>query len=476
MDIYFCDECAARVSDAELSRGHGIKKEEMIFCGHCLEKGLGRDLLHTDSHEYRPTGSDRQAAAIRAQASAGPTGEYVQKPLSTPLPDQAPLGALALASMGMQGLHKEEAPPKPSTKDTTNERAILFKDTEIPDYEAQKPAQAVVESTPAPEKPAPVAAQEVLDPVFAAPVADEIPAAKKEVSSETDLAQIPELPELPQELDEASEAIPASPSDHDYEPQEASDHFPEVKKSDQDTVERSENQEKTEGKTEEKTSETPQDSPNTANDTPVDDKSGSSSTRRKKNGKSGKGSSDSTRRPPSTRTAAQSSSHKFQAAASSAKDEELRRKQKLFKILCVVAALTAVFCYGYIAWKGHLWPFTKGPIVKEIQEQDPRKDFEKYVSEVRNEAHAATKSNDPVVVQKAIDRLMKLSEEANKVSEAMKNLKQSPWNDTQVGIYFDNTVKLSDVLSMKMTLRKNLAAISDQPPTPPTPPEPERRD
>jgi hypothetical protein len=74
---------------------------------------------------------------------------------------------------------------------------------------------------------------------------------------------------------------------------------------------------------------------------------------------------------------------------------------------------------------------------------------------------------------------MKLSEEADRVTEALKNLKRTPYNDTQVGIYFDTTVKLSDVLSMKMTLRKNLAAISDQtptPPKPPAPPEPERRD
>lgn len=460
MDIYFCDECAARVSDAELSRGHGIKKEEMIFCGHCLEKGLGRDLLHTESNEYRPTGSDRQAAAIRAQASAGPTGEYVQKPLSTPLPDQAPLGALALASMGMQGLHKEEknAPQKPSTKDTTNERALLFKDTEIPDYEAQKPAQVVVEPvvqavaepvlTPAPEEPAPI-------PVV------EIPVAKKAVLYDSDLGQVPELPELPQEIDEAAEAIPASPSDDDYEPQEASDHFPEVKKNQEESSE-----------SREKAEETAEDKPH---DAPPADKSGSTSTRRKKNGKSGKSSSDSTRRP-STRTGAQASSSKFQAAASSAKEDEFRRKQKLFKILCVVAALTAVLCYCYIAWKGHLWPFTKGPIVQVVNEGDPRKDFEKIVSEVRTEAHAATKSNDPVVIQKAIDRLMKLSDEADKFTEAMKGLKASPWNDTQVGYYFDNTIRLSDVLSMKMTLRKNLAAISDQTPTPPTPPQPERRD
>jgi hypothetical protein len=140
-----------------------------------------------------------------------------------------------------------------------------------------------------------------------------------------------------------------------------------------------------------------------------------------------------------------------------------------------------VCCIEYLAWKKKIWWHAIPPKPPGVKIFDPGGDFTKLVSEVRAEAHAATKSSDPVVIQKAIDRLMKLSEEADKFTEVMKNHpnKESRWNDTQVGIYFDNTVKLSDVLSMKMTLRKNLAAISDQtptPPKPPAPPEPERRD
>ena len=45
MDIFFCDECAARVTDADLHRGHGIKKGDVVVCGHCIESGKGLDRL-----------------------------------------------------------------------------------------------------------------------------------------------------------------------------------------------------------------------------------------------------------------------------------------------------------------------------------------------------------------------------------------------------------------------------------------------
>ncbi len=45
MDIYFCDSCAARVSDADLKRGQGIRKADVTICGSCVEDGRGGDLL-----------------------------------------------------------------------------------------------------------------------------------------------------------------------------------------------------------------------------------------------------------------------------------------------------------------------------------------------------------------------------------------------------------------------------------------------
>lgn len=45
MDIYFCDECAARVTAADLRRGFGLKKDDVIVCGTCVEQGRGSERL-----------------------------------------------------------------------------------------------------------------------------------------------------------------------------------------------------------------------------------------------------------------------------------------------------------------------------------------------------------------------------------------------------------------------------------------------
>lgn len=45
MDIYFCDECAARVTAADLRRGFGIRKSHVVVCGSCVEEGRGAERL-----------------------------------------------------------------------------------------------------------------------------------------------------------------------------------------------------------------------------------------------------------------------------------------------------------------------------------------------------------------------------------------------------------------------------------------------
>lgn len=45
MEVYFCDVCAARVSDHDLHRGQGIKQDDIVVCASCLDQGLGKDLL-----------------------------------------------------------------------------------------------------------------------------------------------------------------------------------------------------------------------------------------------------------------------------------------------------------------------------------------------------------------------------------------------------------------------------------------------
>jgi hypothetical protein len=64
MDVYFCDQCSIRVSDADLRRGHGIKKGDIVVCGRCIELGLGQDLL-AQAQIQEPV------AAVAAPALAG---------------------------------------------------------------------------------------------------------------------------------------------------------------------------------------------------------------------------------------------------------------------------------------------------------------------------------------------------------------------------------------------------------------------
>ena len=80
MDIYFCDECAARVTDADLHRGHGIKKGDVIVCGSCIEKGVGLDRLSEVGAEVP------QATAQPALAGAGALDE-IRDRASTSLAD-----------------------------------------------------------------------------------------------------------------------------------------------------------------------------------------------------------------------------------------------------------------------------------------------------------------------------------------------------------------------------------------------------
>lgn len=45
MDIFFCDLCGVRVSDADLRAGHGINTNGDVICGTCLEMGHGKEWL-----------------------------------------------------------------------------------------------------------------------------------------------------------------------------------------------------------------------------------------------------------------------------------------------------------------------------------------------------------------------------------------------------------------------------------------------
>jgi len=48
MDIWFCDVCAARVTEDDFRRGQGIRKRYDVVCGTCIEQGHGADLLRSN--------------------------------------------------------------------------------------------------------------------------------------------------------------------------------------------------------------------------------------------------------------------------------------------------------------------------------------------------------------------------------------------------------------------------------------------
>ena len=58
MDIFFCDECASRVTDADLRRGFGIRKADVVVCGSCVEEGRGAEILaNAGSRELEKVGA-----------------------------------------------------------------------------------------------------------------------------------------------------------------------------------------------------------------------------------------------------------------------------------------------------------------------------------------------------------------------------------------------------------------------------------
>jgi len=63
MDIYFCDLCGVRVTDADLRAGHGIRSHWDVICGTCLEMGHGKDWLSQRSKGKANTASPTLDAA-----------------------------------------------------------------------------------------------------------------------------------------------------------------------------------------------------------------------------------------------------------------------------------------------------------------------------------------------------------------------------------------------------------------------------
>ena len=49
MNIFFCDSCGARVTDADLSRGYGLQKEDITVCGLCIDRNKGIEVFRASA-------------------------------------------------------------------------------------------------------------------------------------------------------------------------------------------------------------------------------------------------------------------------------------------------------------------------------------------------------------------------------------------------------------------------------------------
>jgi hypothetical protein len=62
MDIFFCDACAARVTDTHLRRGHGLRAHDVVICAKCIENGHGRDYLEKAKEQGRSISAEPELA------------------------------------------------------------------------------------------------------------------------------------------------------------------------------------------------------------------------------------------------------------------------------------------------------------------------------------------------------------------------------------------------------------------------------
>jgi len=187
MDIYFCDECASRINDADLRRGHGIKKSDIVICGGCIDKGRGGDLLSRAGRVSAAPKLMGEGVLDRPRDRVNTleeTDERVEPPAASETADVAPLdvdhrglghlaggfGALGsgrgTGSIEDDDKGAEAAPeaPGPETPESGSPKR------EGPHQEAPAP-EALPPETPAPEAPAPADEQ----PVGKAPEAEPAP-------------------------------------------------------------------------------------------------------------------------------------------------------------------------------------------------------------------------------------------------------------------------------------------------------------
>ena len=111
MDIYFCDLCGVRVTDADLRAGHGIRSHWDVICSTCLEMGHGKDWL---SQRTKPKAS-----------AASPTLDAARDRLAT-LEEEAPA---PVAGKAVRAIAPE--PPNQAGEPTPSDAHPVLNETDL---------------------------------------------------------------------------------------------------------------------------------------------------------------------------------------------------------------------------------------------------------------------------------------------------------------------------------------------------------
>jgi hypothetical protein len=69
MDIYFCDLCGVRVTDADLRAGHGMRDAHDVICSACLELGHHKEWMNRRAKATKPAATSAKPSPLRGDAA-----------------------------------------------------------------------------------------------------------------------------------------------------------------------------------------------------------------------------------------------------------------------------------------------------------------------------------------------------------------------------------------------------------------------
>jgi len=98
MDVFFCDLCGARVTDADLRSGQGQRSRWDVICANCLEQGLGKEWLGKRSSGRKAAVGAADPGDRVATIDAEPPAAPVVAAAAAPEPDLEPEEAVDLVA------------------------------------------------------------------------------------------------------------------------------------------------------------------------------------------------------------------------------------------------------------------------------------------------------------------------------------------------------------------------------------------